>query len=62
MMITCCFTVTPNLRLVLMTGVQFKKYFAKVEWDKDGFNETLTAEVRDCDKDAILERESQRRS
>ena len=56
MTITCCFTVTPNLRLVLMTGVQFNKYFAKVEeWDKEGFNETLTVEVRDCDKDAILE-------
>ena len=39
-----------------MTGVQFNKYFAKIEeWDKEGFNETLTVEVRDDDKKAILE-------
>ena len=59
MMITHHFTVTPNFRLVLMTGVQFNKYFAKVEeWDKEGFNETLTVQVRDCDKDAISQRRS----
>ena len=40
-----------------MTGVQFNKYFAKIEeWDKEGFNETLTVDVRDDDKEAILQK------
>ena len=39
-----------------MTGIQFDQYFAKIEeTDKEGFNETLTVEVREKDKNAILE-------
>ena len=42
----CSFTVTPNLRLTLMTGAQFDQYFAKIEeTDKEGFNETLTVKL-----------------
>ena len=38
-----------------MTGIQFQKYFDKIEeTDKEGFNETLTVEVREKDRDAIL--------
>ena len=48
------FTVTPNSRLTLMTGIQFDQYFAKIEeTDKEGFNKTV--EVREKDKNVILE-------
>ena len=40
-----------------MTGVQFNNYFAKIEeWDKEGFNETPIVDVRDDDKEAILQK------
>ena len=52
---TVFFTVTPNLQLTLMTGLQFEQYFDKIEKvDKEGFNETLVVEVRTQDKKAIL--------
>ena len=55
MMIPLFFTVTPNLQLTLMTGLQFEQYFDKIEKvDKEGFNETLVVEVRTQDKKAIL--------
>ena len=56
MILICSFTVTPNLRLTSMTGIQFDQSFAKIEeTDKEGFNDTLTVEVREKDKNAILE-------
>ena len=49
-------TETPHLNLVLMTGIQFKYYFERVDQiDKQGFNEILTIEVEEKDKKAILE-------
>ena len=49
-------TETPNLNLVLITGIQFKYYLDRVEKiDKEGFNEILTIEVEDKDREAILE-------
>ena len=49
-------TETPHLNLVLMTGIQFKYYFEKVDKiDKEGFNEILTIEVEEKDKKTILE-------
>ena len=49
-------TETPNLNLVLMTGIQFKYYLDRVEKiDKEGFNEILTVEVENQDKEPILE-------
>ena len=39
-----------------MIGIQFDQYFAKIEeTDKEAFIETLTVEVREKDKNAILE-------
>ena len=49
-------TETPHLNLVLMTGIQFKYYFDNVyQIDKEGFNEILTIEVEEKNKQAILE-------
>ena len=49
-------TETPKLNLVLMTGIQFKYYLDRVEKiDKEGFNEILTIEVENKDKEAILD-------
>ena len=46
----------PHFNLVLMTGIQFKYYFDKVDQiDKEGFNKILTIEVEEKDKQAILE-------
>ena len=39
-----------------MIGIQFDRYFAKTEeTDKETFIETLTVEVKEKDKNAILE-------
>ena len=49
-------TETPHLNLVLITGIQLKYYFEKVDHiEKEGFNEILIIEVEKKDKKAILE-------
>ena len=56
MIIMYLITKTPDIKLVLMTGIQFKYYFEKVDKIyKEGFNEILTIEVEEKDKEAILE-------